>query len=70
MSVVKDVEIMRQGVVFKFRVKLTIKELPRPPPDQSIDELLIVTSSHQAFFLEETLVRTSKSSLLCQKLMP
>src|SRR5215510_3405032 len=45
MSVVKDVEIMHQGVIFKLQIKLTAvdqQQPPPPPPEQSIDELKIV----------------------------
>jgi hypothetical protein len=43
MSVVKDVEIMHQGFIFRFNVKLTITPTPPPPPpEQTIEELQIV----------------------------
>ena len=47
MSVVKDVEIMHQGVVFKFQIKLIAagQQLPPLPQGQTIDALRIVKTT-------------------------
>jgi hypothetical protein len=44
MSVVKDVEIMLQGMIFKFQIKLIVQvQNPPPPPlDKTIEELKMV----------------------------
>ena len=42
-QIVKDVEIMHQGLIFKFQIKLMSSDVPpSPPPEQTLDELKIV----------------------------
>ncbi len=42
-QIVKDVEIMHQGLIFKFQIKLMSSDVPpAPPAEQTIDELKIV----------------------------
>ena len=42
-QIVKDVEIMHQGLIFKFQIKLMTNDVPpAPPAEQSIEELKIV----------------------------
>jgi hypothetical protein len=47
-QIVKDVEIMHQGLIFKFQIKLMSSDVPpSPPAEQTLDELKIVHADNK-----------------------